>query len=551
MRKKFTFVIGFMLVASMSVDAIHAQDRDKRDRKTRDRHGAKDEFHPPKRRGIEQRAPVVIQRFRTINGTSNNLKNITWGMAGGNLRRFVPAAYADGVSVPSGFDRPSARFISNLVCDQEQSLIPNSRGLTSFVWQWGQFVDHDFGITESHEPHELFPIPVPSGDIFFDPFQTGEQIITLFRSEYRYGPGPRNQINAITSWIDASNVYGSDAVTSRSLRTLSGGLMKTSEGDLLPVDEEGFFLAGDVRANEQPGLISMHTLFVREHNRIARRYAELNPNLTDEQIFVRARKRVAAMMQAITYNEFLPAILGENALRRYRGYRPEIFPNVTNVFTTAAFRFGHTMLPPELMRLDENFNEIESGNVALRDAFFNPQEVKDLGLEPYLRGLMAQQAQEIDPHITDEVRNFLFGPPGSGGFDLASLNIQRGRDHGLPDFNTVRMKFGLPPVTEFADITADPERQAALEAAYGEVSLIDPWVGMLSEDHVEGASVGETIRTILARQFADLRDADRFWYESEMHPSAVPGINNTRLSHIIRRNTDINEIPLNVFVVEN
>ena len=548
-------MVGLMIISSIaSGNKSQAQNRDRRDQKTRDRHAEKDEFRPSRRgRGVETRAPVVIQRFRTLNGSQNNLNNPTWGQAGGNLRRRVPSAYADGISEPSGADRPNPRLISNLVCDQPQSFIANDRGLTSMVWQWGQFVDHDFGLTESHEPHELFPIFVPSSDVFFDPFSTGEQMIMLFRSEYRLNQGnnPREQINGITSWIDGSNVYGSDIVTNRSLRTLSGGLMKTSAGDLLPLDSEGFFLGGDVRANEQPGLLSMHTLFVREHNRIARRYAQINPALSDEQIFVRARKRVVAIMQSITYNEFLPAMLGENSVRSYRGYRPQIFPNVSNVFTTAAFRFGHTMLPPDLMRLDENWDEIEEGNIALRDAFFNPQEVKDHGIEPYIRGLISQQAQEIDPHITDEVRNFLFGPPGAGGCDLASLNIQRGRDHGIPDYNTVRMRFGLPPVSSFADITSDPERQDALEEAYGDVDLIDPWIGMLSEDHVNGASVGRTLHRIVAQQFAGLRESDRFYYEHEMPAASLPVINATRLSHVIRRNTGITAIPRNVFQISN
>lgn len=547
-------LIGALLITTVSsTEQCSAQNRDRRGQKTRDFHGPKEEFHPSRRgRAKENRAPIVIERFRTINGSQNNLRFETWGQAGGNLRRRVPNAYADGISVPSGLNRPSARLISNLVCNQDSS-IPNDRFLSSMVWQWGQFLDHDLSLTESHDPPEVFPIVVPTGDVFFDPFSTGEESIFLFRSEYRESTDeetPREQINAITSWIDGSNIYGSDLVTSRSLRTLSGGLMATSDGNMMPLDAEGFFLSGDIRVNEQPGLICMHTIFVREHNRIASRYAERLPHLTDEQVFVRARKRVIGMMQAITYNEFLPALLGDGALNEYRGYQPDKFPNISNTFSTAAYRFGHTMLPPELLRLDEGWSEIEEGHIALRDAFFNPEEVKSLGVDPYLRGLARQQAQEIDPHIQDDLRNFLFGPPGAGGFDLASLNIQRGRDHGLADYNTVRMRFRLPPVSSFADITSDPERQLALEQAYGTVEDIDPWVGMISEDHVPGGSVGITLRTIMAEQFENLRDGDRFWYQHEMHSGDVPVIHGTQLSHIIWRNTAA-RVPRDVFRISN
>ncbi len=546
-------MIGVILITLMPTgEWCFGQSEGRRREKNEDYRGPKHEFHPPRKRELENRIPIVIQRFRTINGSFNNLHNETWGMAGGNLRRRVPSAYADGNSEPSGVNRPSARLISNLVCDQSEDMA-NDRGLTSMVWQWGQFVDHDLTLTETHDPPEVFPVLVPSGDIFFDPLSTGTEMIFLFRSEYRVNNGnvPREQINAITSWIDGSNVYGSDVETSIGLRTLTGGLMRTSEGDLLPIDAEGFFIAGDIRANEQSGLLCMHTIFVREHNRIARRYASLYPSMSDEQIFVRARKRVIGIMQAITYNEFLPALLGDGALRPYEGYKPHVFPNISNVFSTAAYRFGHTMLPTELLRLDENYDEVSEGNIPLRDAFFNPSEVKALGVDPYVRGLITQQAQEIDPQIHDEIRNFLFGPPGSGGFDLASLNIQRGRDHGMPDYNIVRMRFGLPPVSSFEDVTSDPQRKLALEKAYGDVDIVDPWVGMLSEDHFPGASVGPTLRRILSQQFADIRDADRFWYQHEMHPVDVVVIDSTRLSNVLYRNTGVRGIPRNVFQIGN
>ena len=525
-----------------------AQNRSKRNSRTEDYFGAKHHFHPRRNVRPENRHPVVILRFRTINGSQNNLVMTNWGMQGVNLRRRVLSAYEDGLSAPSGSDRPSARFISNMLCDQTESM-PNARGLTSMVWQWGQFLDHDIDLTESHEPSEPFFIPVPKGDIFFDPFETGTQQIFLFRSHYRTGLAahPREQINSITSWIDGSNVYGSDVDTARSLRTLSGGLMRTSDGDLLPMDEDGFFLAGDVRANEQVGLISMHTLFVREHNRIARRLAQLNPRLNDEQIYLRARKRVVAIMQSITYNEFLPALFGPHALSPYRGYRPEVNPNISNVFSTAAYRFGHTMLPTELLRLDANGDAIPDGNLSLAEAFFNPQEVRTHGIDPYLRGLIFQQAQEIDTHIITDVRNFLFGIPGSGGFDLAALNIQRGRDHGLADYNTVRQFFGLPAIKTFEEMTRLPDKQFALVQTYGDVNNIDPWVGMLSEDPLPGSSLGPTLQVILRQQFQMLRDADRFWYELDLPQRDVETIRNTRLSNVIRRNTGVRKMPGDVF----
>src|SRR5690606_25022548 len=146
------------------------------------------------------------------------------------------------------------------------------------------------------------------------------------------------------------------------------------------------------------------------------------------------------------------------------------------------------------------------------NAFFNPSEVEAHGIESILRGATVNLAQEIDTEVVNDVRNFLFGPPGAGGFDLASLNIQRGRDHGLADYNATRVALGLDAVESFSDITSDPDVAARLEQLYGTVDNIDLWVGGLAEDHLPGSSMGETFSFIIIDQFQRLRDGDRFWY---------------------------------------
>ena len=544
----FTFIAFFMI--NLNVDAVGPQSNRNRDRRTEDHFGKRENLR--RTRGKTAfRLPIQIQRFRTIDGTLNNYVGINWGAAGMNLRRRITPAYADGESVPAGVNRRSARAISNLVCGQTES-IPNDRQLSSMVWQWGQFLDHDISITETADPLEPFPIPVPITDTYFDPLSGGGQTISLFRSQYRRNRPPyeaREQINEITSWIDGSNIYGSDDATSKSLRKLKNGLMKTSPGNLLPLDESGFFLAGDVRVNEQVCLTAMHTIFVREHNRIALRFKQLYPQLTDEQTFVRARQRVTGIIQSITYNEFLPALMGENALRPYRGYNPLVFPNISNTFSTAAYRFGHSMLDTEVWRLNNDGSVHESGHLGLRDAFFNPANLTQHGVDPYLKGLTLQQAQEIDTKIVDDVRNFLFGGPGSGGFDLAALNIQRGRDHGLADFNTIREFYRLPAYKSFAEITSDLRVQFALSQAYDSVDNIDAWVGMLAEEHSPGASIGETLMAVFKQQFEALRDGDRFWYERDFKGSDREVIRNTTLAHIISRNTGVGNMKPNVFLV--
>jgi len=477
----------------------------------------------------------------------------------------VPSDYADGISEPSGSDRPNPRTVSNLVMAEPEAT-PNRRNASAYLWQWGQFLDHDIDLTET-TTDELFPIAIPAGDPDFDPDNTGSVALLFLRSIYDPSSGtdptnPRQQTNGITALIDASNVYGSEPERSAALRLNDGsGRLAASDGNLLPFNEVGLanaggtsaalFVAGDVRANEQVGLTALHTLFMREHNRLAGLIRQGSPALSGDDVYRRARRIVEAEMQAITYREFLPILLGPDALKPYTGHRREVDPSIGNLFSTAAYRLGHSMLNETLLRQGPDGRTIPEGDLALAESFFfSPSRLlTEGGIEPVLRGLARQRARRIDPFLTDAVRNFLFGAPGQGGFDLASLNIQRGRDHGLPDYNTARQALGLNPKNSFASISSNPDVQDRLESAYGSVDRIDPWVGGLAEDPHRGALVGEFFYQVLTDQFTRLRDGDRSWYRIALEPALVDQVEQLTLGDIIRLNTRIGqELPRNVFL---
>ncbi len=491
------------------------------------------------------------QEFRTITGVGNNPMNPTAGAAGTPFIRYTERAYEDGVSAPAGADRPSARAVSNVIHAQLEPT-PSEDGLSDLVWQWGQFLDHDFTETPVASPVERFDIVVPAGDAWFDPFNTGTASIPLDRSGWAVVDGKREQINLITAFIDASNVYGSDDVRAAFLRTSDGtGRLKVSENDFLPLNtaqlpnamgnDPDRFIAGDARASEQIALAAMHTLWVREHNYWADRIRALAPNMSGEQIYQRARAIVAAEMQVITYNEFLPAILGPDPLPPYEGYNPNVDPTIAAEFSTAAFRIGHTMLAPEIRLVDSDFNPVAGGSIALRDMFFDDDTFRAIGMEPILLGMATQRQQIIDQFVVDDVRNFLFGPPGAGGFDLVSLNVQRGRDHGIGSYNDIREAMGLPRAQTFLDINPDPNVAIKFASVYADIEQVDAWPGLLAEPPVAGGLVGETMRAVLVDQFTRLRDGDRFWYQSYLPPGLSSFVERQSLARVIRRNTEIGD----------
>tara|TARA_R100001163_G_scaffold65745_1_gene64436 strand:- start:3563 stop:5530 length:1968 start_codon:yes stop_codon:yes gene_type:complete len=502
--------------------------------------------------------------WRTYNGSENNLVDPREGSVGQALIRISPSAYADGSSTLAERcgGNPNPRVVSNNINKSTGSRL-NSSNLTDITWMWGQFIDHEIDLTPADSGEDAsFTTPT----VMEDPEEEFPgRTISFTRSGFIAGTDPREQPNHISSFLDATNVYGYSTERAFELRLLDGsGKMKTTTADngeiLLPYNTSGmrnedlhspnpenFFLAGDIRANENTNLISMHTLFVREHNRLCDEISARFPvwEGQDELIFQHARRFISGFQQTITFHEFLPGLLGPESPEDWQFYDKSVCPNTSTEFSTAFFRLGHSML-------SSNLKIGTSGTLLLRDSFFNPAYIQTNGIDDILQGGFLQVMQEIDNEVVDDIRNFLFGPPTATNLlDLASLNIQRGRDHGLPDYNTCRVAFGLAPKTTFAEITSDTTLQTKLANVYTSVDCIDPWVGAICEDHAPGAAVGELICVSLKDQFTRLRDGDRFWFENDNALSDIEKaeIRTTTLADIIRRNTSLSDsdVPDDVF----
>ncbi len=536
----------------------------------------------------------VAPLYYSVTGAGNNIANSNLGAANQPLLQPAGTNYGDGISTlttttANGQALPSAREISNLLGSQTGDVLDN-RDLSDMSYAFGQFVDHDLDLTPTGDVS--VPITVPTGDPQFDPNGTGTQTLPFTRSVTVAGTGtstsnPLGQPTVVTSYLDLSQIYGSDPTTAAALRTFSGGQLKEGVGGSLPQDVPSVAVAnidgstqynpaldmsGDVRANENDDLMAIEILFVREHNRQAEILQTAHPTWTDQQLYDGARQITIAEYQSIVFNEYLPSLLGAGAISNYTGYNPTANPSIANVFSEAAFRFGHSQLDNDIEFLNNNGTDfaftytgpdgtvnsvntpadIASGDtgISLLDGFFNPNIMAVPGVEAsILKYLSSDIAQNVDLKMVDSVRNVLFGAPGSGagGEDLFALDVQRGRDVGLPTLNETRIAYGLTPYTSFAQITSDPTVQADLQSLYGSVDNVELFVGGLAENHAPGSSVGSTFGAIIADQFESIRDADRLWYQNIFSGADLKAIQNITLADLISANTSTTNLQSDVF----
>ncbi len=484
-----------------------------------------------------------------------------------DLIRLTDPVYADGESAPRASD-VDAEQVAFEVFTQGDVSIENPFDLSSLWIYWGQFTDHDIDLTLEQEGEEA--------ELLKD-----DGPLSVTRSEFTTDEdGVRQHENVISPFIDGSNVYGSSEEFQLQLRSLEGGRLKTQEGvdgvDLLPTGDQVFgtegdsnFIAGDIRSSENPGLSAIHTTWVNEHNYWADKFADENPEWTDEQIFQNARSVVEALIQKITYEEFLPILVGDE-LPEYTGFDENVDVSVSQEFSVAAFRFGHTAIPDDFSFIEENgdnaqfdatvvnpFTRQESeievdGELELLQVFGNQTPLENGGVANVLRGTLEDKAQKIDSKVVDGLNLFLFTEDGGlTGFSLPERNILRGRDHGLDTYINVRAEVvgDIDPAdfvgsTDFSIITSDVEVQAQLASVYGTVDQVDLWVGGIVEDYAgPNVTIGATFQAIIVDQFTRARDGDPFFYlNREFAPEIQDIIDNTQLSDVLIRSGGVEHV---------
>ncbi|EHB15191.1 Thyroid peroxidase, partial [Heterocephalus glaber] len=544
----------------------------------------------------------LANKYRLITGACNNRDHPTWGASNTALARWLPPAYEDGFSQPRGwnpsllyhgFPLPPVREVTQKVIQVPNEAVTEDAQYSDFLTVWGQYIGHDMALTpqstagadcqltcENRSP--CFPIqvaPDACGSLKIRSLVSVlvadgkdrkflvrvRQVRTLSSSENQKRPHTICHIQFACSLPQANVSRGLVRLwIKHSVRGLTMTRADTRSQDL-PCPARFWlcsFLAGDGRASEVPALAALHTLWLGGATRLAAALGALNPHWSADTVYQEARKVVGALHQIITLRDYSPRILGPDAFRQhvgpYEGYDPTVNPTVSNVFATAAFRFGHAAIHPLARRLDTAFkDDPDLPPLLLGDAFFSPWRlIGEGGVDPILRGLLARPAKVPVPEqlMNEELTERLFVLSTPGSLDLASLNLQRGRDHGLPGYNAWRELCGLPPLQTPTDLHGAVSNRSVVDrilALYKHGDNVDVWLGGLSEDFLPGARTGPLFACIIGKQMKALRDGDRFWWENSpvFTEAQRRELGKHSLSRVICDNSGLSHVPRDAFRV--
>jgi peroxidase len=489
----------------------------------------------------------LLSEFRPIGGTRNNLHSHWLNAVPGSPEiALTPLNFAPGTK-DGLVDGPNPRTISNVISggtgangQDGQTTDPK---LSAWLYVFGQFVDHDLDLEETPLSNPQINIIIPRND----PNPDAGTVIAMNRDTR--SSVTNTIINTTAGYLDLSQLYGSDPATAASLRNADGTLVTSDNGLALPV-VNGEFVTGDPRVMENPELSALTILFMREHNFWVATLKSQHPEWTGDQLYNMAKAINTAEYQNIVYTEYLPALIGP-VLKPYRGYNPMVNAQVTQEFSTAAFRVGHSQVSDTQEGIDANGNTVFTQLLA--DAFSNTaaDDVAN-GIDPLIRSLGTDFSQATDVYVVSALRNLLVAGLVGGGFDLLDLiaiDIQREKDVGLGTLNQTRKALGLNPYSTINQLTSDPALIQALQNTYVDVNQIDLFIGGLAERHASGANVGQTFQAIIDDQFEALRVGDRFFWQNQGFDAATAHlISTTTLANVIQRNTATPNLQANVFI---
>jgi heme peroxidase len=497
-------------------------------------------------------APEGAKYFRTADGSWNNLESPKDGAANVRFMRNINPA----VTWPkaSQLMTPNPAEISQRLFARGPGGMKPVPFLNLLAAAWIQFNVHDWVSHRTSHRAGYFEIPLPPDHPARQKYHQTKMFVgktdidPTRRADER--DAPPTYINEVTSWWDASPIYGSDQATADRLRSFRGGELKLDPDGRLPAGPWGFEDTGFNR-NWWVGLALLHTLFAREHNAICRHLARRHRDWDDNRLYHTARLINAAVIAKIHTVEWTPAILPNPGLYQamnanwyglletnlrpraerkvfpwYKISNPELGGIVGNPVDRHGAPFG----------LSEEFTEIYRLHELLPDQLtirrFGGPEVEQIGLADvrqagarklsdrvsmgelfYSFGNM-NPGQLVLHNYPDTLRELTL--PGNPLFDLAAVDILRARERGVPRYNEFRRQVGLNPIRRFEDLTPDADTVRELKRLYdNDLEAIDLMVGSRAEaQRPTGYGFGETIFQLFILNASRRLQADRFFTDS-------------------------------------
>jgi len=538
---------------------------------------------------------------RTEDGTCNILSNPAEGAAnirfGRNVARDASFGETDTLLTPN------PREISNNLMARDE--FKPAASLNFIAASWIQFMVHDWFDHGPGADGNPIEVPLPAGDpLGTGSLQVRRTLDDPTRTDAEAGL-PETYVNKNTHWWDGSQIYGSDKDTNDEIRSFVGGKLKINSDGTLPTGLFGGVPITGFSENWWVGLSMMHQLFVREHNAIADMLNSKYPGMSDQWVYDRARLINSALMAKIHTVEWTPAIianpvteramyanwwglLGDGELRdKYQGEVEMLYEDLQKSDSFVSMLLGFNPMFSDGVgsgsidhalagivgstepnnygvpyTLTEEFVAVYRMHPLMRDNI----DVYDIGSNVVARQIPIQDTRDGDAESMLNVErperlwysfgitnpgaltlknypNFLrnLSVPFAGNIDLATIDVLRDRERGIPRYNEFRRQIGLNPITKFEDLTTDPEVLAELKRIYNnDIEMIDALVGQLAETvRPEGFGFGETAFQIFIMNASRRLMTDRF-FTKDFRPGVytqegLDWVNDNTMVDVLRR----------------
>ncbi|WP_416398628.1 peroxidase family protein [Allohahella sp. A8] len=539
---------------------------------------------------------------RTVDGTCNILENPAEGSVYRRFGRNVDPVSVWAENNAGTLLTPNPREVSNVLMARGDEFKP-ATSLNFIAAAWIQFMVHDWFDHGPQSDADPMRIQLPSGDPLGSGEMVVKRTMPDPTRSAEDAALPPTFQNTNTHWWDGSQLYGSDQATNDSVRAFEGGRLKVDSDNTLPTELMSGKPVTGFNENWWVGLSMLHRLFTLEHNAVADRLAEAYPDASDEWLYDRARLVNAALMAKIHTVEWTPAILANPVLERAmyanwwglggdrdkRDKYQDDLANLNQNFNQLGNLFRLIGLNSNLGQNDSGFLEHALGGLVgsrtpadydvpytlteefvavyrmhplLRDSI----EVYDVGSNVVDASIPLPETRDGDAEdLLDDVGadrmwySFGITNPGSltlknypdfmrnlnvpvrGNLDMATIDILRDRERGVPRYNEFRRQIGLKPITKFEDLTADPQTLSELKRLYNnDIEQIDTLVGQLAEEtRPDGFGFGETAFQIFILNASRRLMTDRFFtsdYRAEVYTQeGIDWVENNTMVDVIKR----------------